>query len=184
MSRIAKKPLVIPAAVTVTIFGNVVTVKGPRATLTRTVHPHVRLALDGSALAVTVAQPDEKGDRSLWGLTWRLLENMIMGVEKDFTKRLELVGVGYKAVVSGQKLTLSLGYSHPIVITLPEGITATVEKNVNLTIAGANNETVGNIAAHIRALRKPEPYKGKGVKYADEVIRRKAGKAAKTAGAA
>lgn len=183
MSRVGKKPVVIPSGVDVTINGLNVSVKGAKGTLTRVLHPHVTAVKDGSEIHVTVAHPEEKGDAALWGLSQRLIQNMVLGVTNGFEKKLELVGVGYKAAVSGKTITLNLGYSHPIVLTIPDGLSASVEKSI-VTISGIDKEHVGNYAAKIRALRKPEPYKGKGVKYENEVIRRKAGKAAKTAAAA
>lgn len=183
MSRVGKQPIGIPSGVDVTINGSLVSVKGPKGTLALTLHPHVTALKEGAEIRVTVASPDEKGDRALWGLSQRLLVNMIVGVTKGFEKKLELVGVGYKAAISGKTLTLNLGYSHPIVVVIPEELDASVEKAV-VTVAGIDKELVGNFAAKVRSLRKPEPYKGKGVKYEGEVIRRKAGKAAKTATAA
>lgn len=184
MSRIGKKPLSIPSSVTVTIDGSVVVVKGAKGELRRTFHPHVTITESNRVLTVTVASPDDPDDRALWGLSRKLLDNMINGVTKGYVKKLELVGVGYRAGVAGQKLTLHIGFSHPIEFVLPTGMTATVDKNTFLTIAGADKELLGNVAARIRAHRKPEPYKGKGIKYEGEVIRRKLGKAAKAAGAA
>lgn len=183
MSRVGKQPVLIPSGVDVTINGAAVSVKGPKGTLTLTLHPHVTALKEGTEIHVTVASPDEKGDRALWGLSQRLLQNMIVGVTTGFEKKLELVGVGYKAAVSGKTLIFNLGYSHPIVLTIPDGLSASVEKSI-VTISGIDKERVGNYAAKVRALRKPEPYKGKGVRYENEVIRRKAGKAAKTATAA
>ena len=183
MSRIGKQPVRIPSGVDVAINGAAVSVKGPKGTLMLTLHPHVTALKEGTEIRVTVASPDEKGDRALWGLSQRLLQNMIVGVTKGFQKKLELVGVGYKAAVSGKTLTLNLGFSHPNIVVILEGLTVSVDKTV-VTIAGSDKELVGNFAAKVRALRKPEPYKGKGVKYEGEVIRRKAGKAAKTATAA
>lgn len=184
MSRIGKKPITIPSGVTVAIEGQTVRVKGPKGELMRVSHPHVTVREDAGNLLVTVASPDDSNDRALWGLTRRLVANMVDGVTKGYTKKLELIGVGYKAVVSGQKLTLHLGFSHPIDFVLPSGITASVEKNTFLTLLGIDNELLGNVAARIRKFRKPEPYKGKGIKYEGEVIRRKLGKAAKAAGGA
>ena len=180
----AKKPITIHSGVTVAIEGQTVSVKRPKGELTRVFHPHVTVREDAGNLLVTVASPDDGKDRALWGLTRRLLANMVDGVTKGYAKKLELIGVGYKAAVSGQKLTLHLGFSHPIDFVLPTGITASVDKNTFLTLSGTDKELLGNVAARIRKFRKPEPYKGKGIKYEGEVIRRKLGKAAKAAGGA
>ncbi|MEK7619533.1 MAG: 50S ribosomal protein L6 [Patescibacteria group bacterium] len=178
MSRIGKQPIAIPQGVTVDLLEEGVQVKGPKGSILISIHPHVRVAVNGSVMTVTVLDPEEKGDRSLWGLMNRLLANGVIGVTKGFEKKLELNGVGYKVALSQKGLTLSLGFSHPVEFILPEGITAVVEKNT-VTLSGIDKQQVGEIAARVRSLRKPEPYKGKGIKYADEVIRRKAGKAAK-----
>lgn len=185
MSRIGKKPLTIPEQVTFAIeAGNVVRVKGPKGELTRTFHPHVTFSLQGNVCTVTVQDEENIQDRALWGLSRRLAANMIEGVTKGYEKKLEMIGVGYRAAAAGQKLTLQVGFSHPVEFILPKGITASVEKNTFITLSGSDREVLGNTAARIRAVRKPEPYKGKGIKYAGEVIRRKLGKAAKAAGAA
>lgn len=184
MSRIGKKPIPIPSGVTVVIEGQTIRVKGSKGELTRAFHPHVTVREDAGNLLVSVADPDDGDDRALWGLTRRLLANMIDGVTKGYAKKLELVGVGYRAGIAGQKLTLHLGFSHPVDFMLPAGITASVDKNTFLTLLGTDKELLGNVAARIRALRKPEPYKGKGIKYEGEIIRRKLGKAAKAAGGA
>lgn len=179
MSRIGKIPIEIPSGVDFNIVGATVTVKGPKGTLTVTLHPHVTVA-DG---VVSVKNPEDKKDRALWGTTRRLIGNMIDGVTKGFEKKMEAVGVGYKAAAAGPKLTLEVGFSHPVVITMPAGIAVAVEKNT-ITVSGIDKQMVGETAAAIRRVRPPEPYKGKGIKYVDEVIRRKAGKAAKTGAAA
>jgi len=179
MSRIGRKPIPLPQAVTVTVGdGNLVTVKGPKATLTRHLPADMRIIQDQGVL--TVERPTEqKEHKALHGLTRSLLANMVTGVSDGFRKVLEINGVGYRAQKSGANLTLSLGFSHPVVITPPDGIElATGERNT-IIISGADKELVGEIAANIRGLRPPEPYKGKGVKYIDERIRRKAGKAGK-----
>lgn len=178
MSRIGKQPIVIPQGVTVDLREEGVHIKGPKGSILISIHPHVRVAIDESVMTVTVIDPEEKGDRSLWGLTNRLLTNGVIGVTKGFEKKLELNGVGYKVALSKSGLTLSLGFSHPVEFSLPAGITAAVEKNT-VTFSGIDKQQVGEYAARLRSLRKPEPYKGKGIKYSDEVIRRKAGKAAK-----
>lgn len=182
MSRIGKLPISLPDAVTATVTDGRVTVRGPKGELTLTLHPHVNVAPDGASLTVTVHDPDLKQDRALWGLTRALMQNMVTGVTEGFRKQLEINGVGYRAERKGRDLVLALGYSHPVVYTLPAGIEAAVEKNV-VTISGIDKQLVGEVAAEIRRLRKPEPYKGKGIKYLTEVIRRKAGKVVKAAGA-
>ncbi len=181
MSRLGKKPIAIPHGVTVKVAAGVVSVKGPKTELTLALHPHVNIDVAGDAVTVSVKSPEEKFDRSLWGLSHKLVINMIAGVTAGFSKRLELVGVGFKVAVAGSKLNLDLGFSHPVVFELPKGIEAKVEKNI-ITITGADKQAVGQVAAQIRKLRKPEPYKGKGIRYVGEAVRQKAGKAAKAAG--
>ncbi|MBI5037256.1 MAG: 50S ribosomal protein L6 [Candidatus Kerfeldbacteria bacterium] len=183
MPRVGKKPVVISAGVTITIAGSHVTIKGPKGTLEQNFHPWVHVTQVGDTLEVTVDHVEEKLARSLWGTSRMLLANMVTGVTTGFTKQLEINGVGYRAQAAGKKLTLNLGYSHPIEFEVPSSITVAVEKNV-LTISGADKQQVGQIAAQIRDYRKPEPYKGKGIKYSTETIRRKAGKVVKSAGAA
>lgn len=179
MSRIGKQPIVLPAGVTASVDQGVITVKGPKGELKQELHPHVLVEpLDG-VLSVTVLDSTEKQDRALWGLFRALLQNMVTGVFQGFEKKLEVNGVGYKAQVSGKKLVLNLGYSHPIDFPFPDDITIAVEKNM-ITISGVDKQQVGEIAAQIRAFRKPEPYKGKGIKYIDEHIRRKVGKMMKS----
>lgn len=180
MSRIGKKPITIPADVEVKIAEQEVEVKGPKGTLKITIHPHVQVVKDGQILSITVKDENNVDDRALWGLTAALLINMITGVTKGFSKKLEVNGIGYKVALQGKGLHLDLGYSHPIDFVLPPGITALVEKNL-ITISGIDKYLVGETSAQLRRLRKPEPYKGKGIKYLDEVVRRKAGKTAKTA---
>ncbi|PHV71318.1 50S ribosomal protein L6 [Sporanaerobium hydrogeniformans] len=178
MSRIGKLPVQVPAGVTVTIAeGNVVTVKGPKGTLTRTFDLAMNIAQEGNEIIVTRPN-DLKRNRSLHGLTRTLIANMVEGVTNGFTKVLEINGVGYRAQKQGKKLVLSLGYSHPVEMEDPEGLTTTVEGN-KITVSGINKEEVGQLAAEIRFKRPPEPYKGKGIKYVDEVIRRKEGKTGK-----
>jgi len=177
MSRIGKAPIAVPNGVTITIKdGNTVTVKGPRGELTRTVPAAMQLAQENGQ--VTVTRPsDEESHKSLHGLTRTLIANMVEGVTKGFTKNLELVGVGYKAEVRPYGLQLALGYSHPIEYKAPAGIKLTAPAPTQILVEGANKEVVGQVAAEIRSLRPPEPYKGKGVKYVGEQVRRKAGKA-------
>lgn len=181
MSRIGKLPIIIPDQVNVSLEGNTLKIKGPKGELSQKIHTHVNVEIKEKEIKVTVRQPEEKNDRSLWGLFRVLINNMIKGVTEGFEKKLEVNGVGYKAQVSGRKLVLNLGYSHPIEYEVPEGVEVKGEKNI-ITISGADRQRVGQAAAEIREFRKPEPYKGKGIKYIDEVIRRKAGKAAKTGG--
>jgi large subunit ribosomal protein L6 len=179
MSRIGRKPIPVPKAVTVTIDeGNHVTVKGPRATLTRTLPADMRIVQEDGTLLVE--RPSEaKQHKALHGLTRSLLANMVIGVSDGFQKVLEINGVGYRAQKTGKDLTLSLGFSHPVVVTPPDGIELNTGERGTIIVSGADKQLVGEIAANIRGLRPPEPYKGKGVKYADERIRRKAGKAGK-----
>ncbi|MGN0427822.1 MAG: 50S ribosomal protein L6 [Agathobacter sp.] len=178
MSRIGRMPIAVPAGVTVEIAeNNHVTVKGPKGTLERTLPSEMDIKLEGSELIVTRPN-DLKKMKSLHGLTRTLLNNMVVGVTEGYTKVLEVNGVGYRASKSGNKLTLNLGYSHPVEMIDPEGLEAVVEDN-KITVKGIDKEKVGQYAAEIRAKRAPEPYKGKGIKYADEVIRRKVGKTGK-----
>ncbi len=179
MSRIGRKPIPVPKAVTVTIDeGNHVTVKGPRATLVRTLPADMRIMQEDGTLLVE--RPSEaKQHKALHGLTRSLLANMVIGVSDGFQKVLEINGVGYRAQKTGKDLTLSLGFSHPVVVTPPDGIELNTGERGTIIVSGADKQLVGEIAANIRGLRPPEPYKGKGVKYADERIRRKAGKAGK-----
>ena len=178
MSRIGKKPIVIPAGVTVDVKPvNNVTVKGPKGTLNFTFVPEMNIKVDAGQ--VIVERPnDEKKSRSLHGLTRTLINNMVVGVTNGFEKTLEINGVGYRASKQGKKLTLNLGYSHPVILDDPEGIETKVEENI-IKITGIDKAKVGQYAAEIRAKRGPEPYKGKGIKYQDEHIRRKVGKTGK-----
>ena len=178
MSRIGRMPIAVPAGVTVEIAeNNHVTVKGPKGTLERTLPSEMSIVLEGDV--VTVTRPNDlKKMKSLHGLTRTLINNMVVGVTTGYTKVLEVNGVGYKVSKAGKTLTLSLGYSHPVVMEDPEGIESTVADN-KITITGIDKEKVGQYAAEIRDKRRPEPYKGKGIKYADEVIRRKVGKTGK-----
>lgn len=182
MSRIGKLPISIPAGVTVAINDRLVTVTGPKGTLTFIFHERVKVAVADNVITVTVRQPNNQNDRALWGLTRVLIANMIVGVTVGYEKKLEINGVGFKAQLNGQTLVLNLGFSHPIDFPVPAGLKVVVEKNV-VSISGIDKQLVGETAATIRAMKKPEPYKGKGIKYIDEVIRRKAGKVVKAAGA-
>lgn len=177
MSRIGKQIITIPAGVTVTAADGVFKVTGPKGTLERPLNPIVTVTVADNTIAFTVANPDEKSERSLWGTWGAHANNMIMGVTKGFTKQLEINGVGYRAAMQGKDLKLEVGYSHPVIFELPAGIQGTVEKNL-ITLVGFDKELLGTIAAKLRAVRKPEPYKGKGIKYLTETIRRKAGKTA------
>lgn len=178
MSRIGKQPIAVPAGVTVTISAaNEVVVKGPKGTLTQTFDTAMNIALEENQVVVTRPN-DLKRNRALHGLTRTLIANMIEGVTNGFTKVLEINGVGYRAQKQGKKLVLSLGYSHPVEMEDPEGLSTTVDGN-KITVAGIDKAAVGQFAAEIRDKRRPEPYKGKGIKYIDEVIRRKEGKTGK-----
>ena len=175
MSRIGKRPITVPGNVKVSINGSVVTVEGPKGSLSRSFLPEVSFELEGSVLTVSRAD-DSKDARSLHGLSRTLVSNMVEGVSAGFTKSLEMVGVGYRATLDGRVLNLAVGYSHPVRIEPPVGIDITVEGANKVHIKGADKQLVGDIAASIRSVRPPEPYKGKGIKYMGEVIRRKAGK--------
>lgn len=187
MSRIGKKPIPVPSAVEITVAESRVSVKGPKGTLTRELHPHVQAVVataeSGRTVEITVTNPDDPKDRALWGLTRALVANMALGVVTGYSKKLEINGVGFRANVAGQTLNLELGFSYPVAYPLPSGITATVEKNI-ITLSGIDKELLGETAARIRRLRPVEPYKGKGIKYVGEYVRRKAGKAAKAGAAA
>jgi large subunit ribosomal protein L6 len=178
MSRIGKRPIPIPDKVTVTIDGQDVSVKGPKGELSRTLPKGVTIEQDDKTIIVN-RQDDSRLARSRHGLCRTLIANMVQGVSKGFERRLEIQGVGYRAQVQGTTLNMSLGYSHPVKFDPPPGIQFAVENNTNVIVTGVDKEIVGNIAAKIRATRPPEPYKGKGVRYAGEYVRRKAGKAGK-----
>ncbi|MCX6785299.1 MAG: 50S ribosomal protein L6 [Candidatus Komeilibacteria bacterium] len=182
MSRIGKKPINIPAGVNVTIAGNSVTVKGPKGELTQVIHPLIKLEQAGDELNVLVGKPEDKQQKSLWGLSRTLINNMVLGVTAGFSKKLEINGIGFKAAVTGDKLLLNVGFSHAVNYEIPRGIQISVDKNL-IIVSGIAKQQVGQAAAEIRAIKKPEPYKGKGIKYLDEVIRRKAGKVVKGAAA-
>lgn len=177
MSRIGRMPIPVPPGVQVRQEGNRVTIEGPRGTLTREFHPNMRVALDDGHLIVS--RPDDsRQNRALHGMTRALLANMVTGVTEGFQKRLEINGVGYRAEQQGEGAVLQVGFSHPVPLTPPPGIRIIVERSGNsLVVEGIDKQLVGEVAAKIRAVRKPEPYKGKGIAYAGEVIRRKAGKA-------
>ena len=176
MSRIGIRPITVPAGVEVTVDGNVVTVKGPKGQLTQEIAPEMTVDLNDGTLMVK-RPSDNRQERSQHGLARTLINNMVVGVTQGFEKKLQLVGVGYKAEKKGDTLVMSLGYSHPVEMKDPEGITTECPSQTEVTVKGIDKALVGNYAANIRAWRKPEPYKGKGIKYVDEVIRRKEGKA-------
>jgi large subunit ribosomal protein L6 len=175
MSRIGKKPVAVPSGVTAEVTGQEVKIKGPKGELSRTVHPEMGVTLENGV--ITVSRPsDESRHKALHGLTRTLIANMIEGVEKGYQKVLEIQGVGYKAEATKAGLNVVVGYSHPVLYKAPAGITFAVENNTIVKISGANKELVGQVAAEIRQIRKPEPYKGKGIRYQGERVRRKAGK--------
>jgi large subunit ribosomal protein L6 len=178
MSRIGKLPIPVPAGVEVKIDGNNVSVKGPKGTLSHVVPAPIEVTLEDGNLVVT-RPDDERTSRSLHGLTRTLIANQIHGVTQGYSKGIEIVGTGYRVTAKGSDIEFALGYSHPILVKAPAGITFTVEGNTKLTVSGIDKQAVGEVAANLRKLRKPEPYKGKGVRYAGEVVRRKAGKAGK-----
>jgi len=178
MSRIGKKPVTIPSGTKVEVDGNTLTVSGTKGKLTRTFRPEVSLVLEGNSLVVN-RRGDAKLERALHGLSRTLVFNMVEGVTNGFTKSLELVGVGYRCQLQGQKLVIQVGYSHPVEIEAPQGIEIAVEGTTKVHVKGADKQLVGDVAAKIRSVREPEPYKGKGIKYSFEKIRRKAGKSGK-----
>ena len=175
MSRVGKKPIPVPGKTKITFKDRVITVQGEKGTLTRTIHAHMDLEIDKDVIKVTMQQ-ETKSNRALQGLTRSLVANMVIGVDKGFEKVLEINGIGYRASLSGNTIVLNLGFSHPINFELPDGIAAKVDKKNTVTLSGINKELLGQTAASIRSLRPPEPYKGKGIKYADEYVQRKAGK--------
>ncbi|GFI72093.1 50S ribosomal protein L6 [Clostridiales bacterium] len=178
MSRIGLKPIAIPAGVDFSINGNTVTVKGPNGTLTLDKHPNITVSVDGSE--VNVSRPDDnKENRSLHGLTRSLIANMVEGVTNGFKKVLEVNGVGYRVQLQGSNLVMNLGFSHQVIMTPPEGVKVECPSATQIIISGADKQAVGQFAAQVREKRPPEPYKGKGIKYAEEHIRRKEGKAGK-----
>jgi len=178
MSRIGNKPITVPAGVEVTLDGHKITVKGPKGTLERDIHPNMKVEMDANV--ITVKRPDDqKENRALHGLTRTLINNMIIGVTEEFTRKLEVNGVGYRAQKQGKKLVLTLGYSHPVEVEEPEGVTFEVPNPNEIIVRGINKEVVGQTATVIRSKRPPEVYRGKGIKYAEETIRRKEGKAGK-----
>lgn len=181
MSRIGKLPISIPSGVTVEIQDRLVTVKGSKGQLQQMIEPEIRIVEKDGSLHVEVAD-SSKRSAALWGLYRALLYNMVVGVTEGYTKHLELSGVGYRAAMQGSNLQLSVGYSHPVIMTPPDGVTFAASENTKIAVSGIDKQKVGEAAAKIRAVRPPEPYKGKGIRYAGERIRRKAGKAAKAVG--
>jgi large subunit ribosomal protein L6 len=181
MSRIGKKPVVLPSGVKAEKKDLTLTVTGPKGTLTLALNPKVEVSVSEKEIVVDVKNQTNKRERALWGLFRSLIQNLVEGVTKGFEKKLEVIGVGFKVAVQGTKIVMSLGFSHPVEREIPKGLAVTVEKNT-ITIAGADKQQVGQFAAEIRELKKPEPYKGKGIKYSDEVIVRKAGKVVKVVG--
>lgn len=180
MSRIGLQPILLPAGVTATVTDGTVRVKGPKGELVQQLHPHVQADIREGAVHVSIRNVDDRKDRALWGLSRVLIANMVHGVAEGFSKILEVHGVGYRVQVQGNTIVLNLGFSHPVEFQLPAGIQANMEKNV-LTITGMDKQMVGETAARIRAFRKPEPYKGKGIRYVGEHVRRKSGKVVKGA---
>ncbi len=178
MSRIGRKPIPVPAGVDVTIDGNTVTVKGPKGALTGTFNKNIGVAKDGDVINVTRPN-DEKENKALHGLTRTLISNMVVGVHTGYSKSLEIVGIGYRAAMQGKNLVLTVGYSHNVTLAPPEGITIAVPAPNQVVISGPDKQQVGQFASEVRKVRPPEPYKGKGIRYADEHVRRKEGKAGK-----
>jgi len=183
MSRIGKKIISLPAGVKVELKGSSLSVTGPKGTLSLEVHPKVHVNIAENQVTVDITNKEDKKEKALWGLSRALINNLVEGVVKGFEKKLEVNGVGFKVAVQGQKIVMSLGFSHPVEVDIPKDLTAIVEKNV-ITISGTDKQKVGQFAAEIRELKKPEPYKGKGIKYIDEIIQRKAGKVVKVVGGA
>ncbi|MBI2852720.1 MAG: 50S ribosomal protein L6 [Chloroflexi bacterium] len=182
MSRIGRMPIPVPGGVTVTIADNTVTVKGPKGELQRRLNPEIQVTLEDNAVKVTRSD-DGRLSRSLHGLTRTLVANMVQGVTQGFTRDLEITGVGYRAEKAGDKLVMRLGFSHPVEVTPMPGTSLAVEANTRIKVSGIDKEAVGEMAARIRAIRPPDVYRAKGIKYADEIMRRKAGKAGKAIGA-
>ena len=176
MSRLGKQPIEIPNSVTVTLALDVLTIKGPKGTLTHKIHPLVSLVIENNQIALTPAK-ESIAAKAMWGTHAALVRSAIKGVQEGYIKILEIEGVGYRADAQGQKVTLSVGFSHPVILEVPQGVTASVEKGV-ITIAGIDKHAVGQFAANVRKVKKPEPYKGKGIRYKGEYIIRKQGKKA------
>jgi large subunit ribosomal protein L6 len=179
MSRIGRLPIQVPSGVEVTIAGSDITVKGPKGTLTHSVVTPISVAKDEDGVLTVTRPDDERESRSRHGLTRTLISNMVVGVTEGYEKKMEIAGVGYRVAAKGSDLEFALGYSHPVPVSAPPGITFAVESPTRFSVSGIDKQQVGEVAANIRKLRKPDPYKGKGVRYAGEVIRRKVGKAGK-----
>lgn len=177
MSRLGKLPIKLPAGVQATVSESGTTFKGPKGELKIAANPLISVKVENSEVIIAPYDKAAKNASAMWGLVWSLARNCVVGVSEGFVKKLEINGVGYRATAAAGKLNMNLGFSHPVEFKLPEGVSATVEGNV-ITLAGADKALVGETAARIRKIRKPEPYKGKGIKYSDEIIRRKAGKSA------
>lgn len=177
MSRLGKLPITLSAGSTATVLNNELIVKGPKGELRVPINNLVSVVVEGSDITVTSKDKEAKNASAMWGLAWSLVRNAVIGVSEGFTKKLEINGVGYRAALAGSKLNMNLGFSHSVEFPLPEGVKATVEGNA-IILTSADKQQVGEVAAQIRKIRKPEPYKGKGIKYSDEIVRRKAGKAA------
>jgi large subunit ribosomal protein L6 len=182
MSRLGKLPIHIPSGVQVAVAPGMFTAKGPKGEVVEHLPRQVKVQQEGDTLTVQVTNPNDGKQRALWGLVRMLVANAVAGASQGFSRSLEISGVGYRAQVEGKELVLSLGYSHPVKFVIPAGVAITVEKST-ITVAGASKHLVGQTAANIRGLREPEPYKGKGIRYSDEIVRRKAGKVVKSAGA-
>jgi large subunit ribosomal protein L6 len=179
MSRIGRLPITVPSGVDVNVDGSVITVKGPKGSLTHTIAAPITLERESDGLLRVLRPNDERESRSLHGLTRSLINNMVIGVTQGYEKKLEIVGTGYRVTAKGSNLEFALGYSHPITITPPEGVSFAVEAPTRFSVSGIDKQQVGEVAANLRKLRKPDPYKGKGVRYAGEQIKRKVGKAGK-----
>lgn len=177
MSRLGKQPIIFPAGVSAELADGLIVVKGPKGELKEKIHPQVKAELKDNVLTLSIKDEKERKQKALWGLFASLIRNMVTGVTAGFTKQLEINGIGFNASVSGRNLVLNVGFSHPVNFAIPQGIEIRVEKNL-ISVSGQDKQLVGEISAQIRKIKKPEPYKGKGIKYADEVIRRKAGKTA------
>ncbi|MDP3646417.1 MAG: 50S ribosomal protein L6 [bacterium] len=181
MSRIGKRDIPVPAGIDVSVASGTLTVKGKGGTLKKSVHPAIAIVVEKGAVTVAPANKSRLA-KALWGTYAAHVRNMIAGVTTPFTKRLQVEGIGYRAELQGKQLKLSVGFSHPVMVAIPDGLTVAVEKNI-ISVAGADKEVVGQFAANVRTIKKPEPYKGKGIRYEGEVVRQKAGKKAATAAA-